>query len=153
MAGESKRVFKNITRVIDKRKRIDGFYVRIRWKGESYSKLFSLADYHDSEDRALEQAVRWRNHKELEIGKPRTERLIIGSSKPSNTGEKGISLARVRHRKNGKLGKVAHPTYVVTTFDKDGRKHRSTISIDKHGREKALRIARKLYKERSYLSL
>ena len=149
MAGESKRVLKNITRVIDKRKRVDGYYVRIQWKGEQYSKLFSISE-HTSEEAALAHAVAWRNHKESEIGKPRTERLVMGCSRPTNTGEKGIALVMIRHRKNGKPGKVAHPTYIVTTVDEEGRQRRTGVSIEKHGQEKALRMAKKLYKERNY---
>jgi len=149
MAGESKRVLKNITRVIDKRKHVDGYYVRIQWKGEKYSKLFSITEY-DSEDMALAHAKAWRNRKEQEIDKPRTERLVMGTARPTNTGEKGIALMMVRHRKDGKPGKVAHPFYIVTTVDENGRQRRTGVSIEKHGKEKALKMAKKLYKERNY---
>jgi hypothetical protein len=45
MAGERQQVMKNMTRVIDPKKRVDGYYVRIQWKKQSYSKFFSLNEY------------------------------------------------------------------------------------------------------------
>ncbi len=50
MAGESQQVMKNITRVNDPKKRVDGYYVRIQWKKQSYSKFFSLNEYHTEEN-------------------------------------------------------------------------------------------------------
>lgn len=149
MAGESKRVMKNITRVKDYKKRVDGYYVRIGWKGKNYSKLFPIKRW-GSEEIALHHAVEWRDRKEAEIGKPRTDRFVMGITRPTNTGVKGITRMKIRHWKNGKkVGKI-HDWLVVTTFDEAGNLNRTGFSIDKHGEEKAMLMAKKAYEERSF---
>jgi hypothetical protein len=149
MAGESKKVLKNITRVRDSKKRVNGYYVRIQWKGEKYSKLFSINEY-ESEAAALERAVEWRNDIETQIGKPRTERLVMGITRPTNTGEKGIRYEVLRHFKRGKRVGKEHAWYIVTTVDETGKQRRTGVSIDKHGKEKAMQLARQMYQERNY---
>ncbi len=149
MAGESQQVLKNITRVQDIRKRIDGYYVRLQWKGRSYSKLFSLKNYH-TEENALHRAVEWRNDKEVEIGKPRTEDFVCGIRPPirrTNTGEKGIRRTMKQQHKNGKPVGRPHLYYIVTAFDHNGKLRRTGVSIEKHGEENALKLARQRYHE------
>ena len=149
MAGESEQVMKNITRVKDLRKRVDGYYVRLQWKKQSYSKLFSLNEYH-TEENALHRAIEWRNGKEDEIGKPRTERVICGIRPPTrrtNTGEKGIQRVMKQHHKGGRPVGKPHPYYIVTAFDRNGKMRRTGISIEKHGEENALKLARQRYHE------
>ncbi len=148
MAGESVKVMKNITRVKDAKKRVDGFYVRIQWKKEQYSKLFSVAEY-GGEEAALSRAEEWRNDIEESIGKPRTERQVLGVTHPTNTGFKGIRRTMVRHYKRGKRVGKYHAWLIITTLDKDHHQRRTGVSIDKHGEEKALEIARKLYQQRN----
>ena len=149
MAGESQQVMKNISRLKNPKKRIDGYYVRIQWNKKSYSKLFQLTEY-DSTAHALQHAVAWRDMKEADIGKPRTERVICGIrpyTRCTNTGEKGIQRMMKQHHKGGKpVGKV-HPYYIVTAFDRNGRMRRTGFSIEKHGEEKALQLARQRYQE------
>ena len=149
MAGERHQVIKNMTRVSDPKKRIDGYYVRIQWKKQSYSKFFSLSEY-ETDANAFHRAVEWRNTKEVEIGKPRTERVISGirpSTRRTNTGEKGIQRLMVHHDKGGKPVGKPHPYYVVTAFDRTGKMRRTGISIEKHGEENALKLARQRYQE------
>ncbi len=149
MAGESQQVMKNITRVRDPKKRIDGYYVRIQWKKQSYSKFFSLNEY-ETDANALHRAIEWRNTKEDEIGKPRTERVICGirpSTRRTNTGEKGIQRVMKQHHKHGKPVGKPHPYYIITAFDRTGKMRRTGISIEKHGEEHALKLARQRYQE------
>ncbi len=149
MAGESQQVMKNITRVRDPKKRIDGYYVRIQWKKQSYSTFFSLNEY-DTEANALHRAIEWRNDTEDEIGKPRTERVICGIRPPTrctNIGEKGIQRVMKQHHKGGKRVGKPHPYYIVTAFDRTGTMRRTGISIEKHGEENALKLARQRYQE------
>lgn len=149
MAGESVKVMKNITRVKDRKKRVDGFYVRIQWKKEQYSKLFSIAEYGD-EETALSRAREWRDDIEESIGKPRTERQVLGITPPTNTGLKGIRRTKVRHYKNGKQVGKFHDWLIITMLDKNGHQRRTGVSIDKHGEEKALEIARRIYQQRNF---
>ena len=147
MAGESQQVMKNITRVKDPKKRIDGYYVRIQWKKQSYSKFFSVNEY-ETEHNAFHRAIAWRNEKEDEIGKPRTERIICGLhpyTRRTNTGEKGIQRRLIHHYTNGKPVGKPHWYYIVTAIDRTGKMRRTGISIDKHGDEKALKLARQRY--------
>ena len=148
MAGESHQVMKNITRVIDVKKRVDGYYVRIQWKGKNYSKLFSIKEYGD-EPTALDRAVEWRNDTEAQIGKPRSERLVMGTTRKTNTGEKGIRRQMVQYWKRGKAVGKPKDCYIITTFDEVGKLHRTSVSIEKHGEKKALERARQIYRERS----
>ena len=149
MAGESQQVMKNITRVNDPKKRVDGYYVRLQWKKQSYSKFFSLNEY-KTEEHALHRAIEWRNDKEDEIGKPRTEQVICGIrpyTRRTNTGEKGIQRLMKQHHKHGKPVGKRHPYYIVTAFDRTGKMRRTGISIEKHGGENALKLARQRYQE------
>jgi len=149
MAGESVKIMKNITRVKDAKKRVDGFYVRIQWKKEQYSKLFSIAEYGD-EEAALTRAQEWRNDIEESIGKPRTERQVLGMTRQTNTGLKGIRRVMVRNYKNGKRIGKPHPWFIVTTLDKNGNQRRTGASIEKHGEEKALEMAQRIYQQRNF---
>ncbi len=148
MAGESQQVMKNITRVIDRKKRINGYYVRLQWKGQSYAKLFSCKD-DDLEIQTLHRAITWRDRTEMLIGKPRTERLIIGNTRTTNTGEKGIRQVEVQHHKHGTPVGRTKPWYIVTAFDHEGKRHRTGISIEKHGAQQAFAFACQRYQERS----
>jgi hypothetical protein len=149
MAGESKQVMKNITRVKDPKKRVNGYYVRICWKGQKCSKLFSLKQY-DTEEEALQEAIAWRNETELAIGKPRTERNVMGITRPTNTGVKGIRKVMVQDRKRGKpVGRIK-PKLIITTLDDKGKQCRTSVSIERHGKDKALELARQIHKIRNY---
>lgn len=147
MAGESHQVMKNITRVQDYKKRLDGYYVRIRWNKQDYSKFFSVKQC--SEEAALRDAIEWRNMTEAQIGKPRTERQVLGATKPTNTGIKGVTRMVKYHYKKGKKVGKPHTWLIVTALDQHGKMLRTGISVDKHGEQKALEIARRLYQERN----
>ncbi len=147
MAGDSEQVMKNMTRVKDLRKRVDGYYVRLQWKKQSYSSLFSLNEY-DTEENALHRAIEWRNDKGAEIGTPRTERVICGIRPPTrrtNTGEKGIQRVMKQHHTHGKPVGKPHPYSIVTACARNGNMRRTGISIEKHGEEHALKLARQRY--------
>lgn len=86
--------YKNISRVdrTDKRGReTHGWLVRIGWMGVMYRKFFSDANFDDP----LEEAIKWRDEKEREIGKPRTESWIRG-------------FGRLKHQPSGKLIRWQH---------------------------------------------
>jgi hypothetical protein len=66
-----------------------GYMVRVFWRKERHQAFFSDLKYGDRLA-ALDAAVAWRDHTEARIGKPRTDRTVIGYAN-SNTGELGIS--------------------------------------------------------------
>ena len=52
-----------------------GWYVRVHFKGKTHGKLFSDGVY-GGRGIALAAAIGWRNGKEIELGKNRTDRTI-----------------------------------------------------------------------------
>jgi hypothetical protein len=53
----------------------------------------------------------------------------------------------IHHYKGGKPVSKLHPYYIVTTFDRTGKMRRTGISIEKHGEENALKLARQRYQD------
>ncbi|MCP4396769.1 MAG: hypothetical protein GY801_05650 [bacterium] len=49
------------------------------------------------------------------------------------------------HHKRGKPVGKPHPYYIVTAFDRTGKMRRTGISIEKHGEEHVLKLARQRY--------
>lgn len=122
---------KNITRIDHPTKRTHGYFVRIQWKGERRMKFFSDGVYGDRLS-ALDAALAWRNATESELGKPRTDRVVVGTVR-SSTGVPGVRL-----RKEGNTS-YYEATWVTTV----GKQGRTRYSIEKHGAKKALQLARK----------
>lgn len=122
---------KNITRIDHPAKRTFGYFVRVQWKGERRVKFFSDGVYGDRLA-ALDEALAWRNAMEAELGKPRTDRVVVGSVR-TQTGVVGVRL-----RKDGNTS-YYEATWVTTV----GKQGRTRYSIEKHGARKALQLARK----------
>lgn len=123
---------KNITRIDHPPKRTHGFFVRVRWKGQNRSRFFSDKKHGDRLS-ALGAAIEWRDTTERELGKPRTERLVIGQPRSSNTGVVGV-----RRRKEG------HTEYMEATWvNEQGTLSRTRFSIARYGVKGALRRAQK----------
>lgn len=119
---------KNITRVDYPPKSTYGYMVRVRWKGVHHQRFFSDR-VHGGRIHALEAAIAWRNAKEHEIGKPRSEALVIGKGK-SNTGILGVTRTTAG----------GNPVFQVTWYE-DGRQRRKKFNIRRLGEELALRQA------------
>jgi hypothetical protein len=100
-----------------------GYFVRVRWKGEARSKLFSDGVYGDRLS-ALAAAIEWRDQVSKELGKPRP-----GAPPPASTGI---------HRRVRDGREVYEATWSV-----NGKRGRTTYSIEKHGagRARALAVA------------
>jgi hypothetical protein len=121
---------KNISRLDYEPKRMHGYWVRIQWQGEKHAKFFSDHFYGDALA-ALDAAIEWRNKTEKAIGKPRTERLVIGAARTSNTGVVGVRRLRENHTEY----------FEATWVAESGKMGRTRFSIAKHGEKKALRQA------------
>lgn len=122
---------KNITRVDHPASRTFGYNVRIMWKGERRSKFFSDNVYGDRLA-ALFAALEWRDATEKELGKPRTERLVLGLPRSESPI---VGVRRVRE------GQTDYYEATWGTFA--GKQGRTRFSIAKHGEKQALRLARK----------
>lgn len=120
---------KGITRVDYPPKKTYGYMVRVAWKGEIHQKFFSDKRCGDRLA-ALGAAIEWRNQKEIEIGKPRTERMVFGKPAGDNPA---VGVARRRENTTD--------YYEATWLSPEGRVQRTRFSIGKHGERKALRLA------------
>lgn len=115
----------HITRVDAPKKQTHGYLVRICWKRKRYSKWVSDAQ-HDGPTGALMEAFVWRNRKWDDIGRPRTNRRVVGPTR------------RVGVRRTTKNGS---PVFSVSWSPEPGKVGRTTVSIAKHGEETARRLA------------
>lgn len=118
---------KDIARVDQASKRTYGWYVRVRFNGKIHAKLFSDLK-HGDRAASLLAAIAWRDNTEKAIGKPRTDRNIVTTSNTS-TGVVGVRL-------NEKTNK-----YEVSWVTFQGKQGKTSVSILKHGKEKAFKIA------------
>lgn len=122
---------KNITRVDHPKSRTFGYSVRIMWKGERRAKFFSDGAYGDRMG-AFFAAKEWRDRTEKELGKPRTERQVLGMTN-SPSGMTGIRKVR-----------DGYTDYWEATWGTTaGKQRRTRYSIAKHGEKRALRLALK----------
>lgn len=120
---------KNITRIDHPKRNTYGYFVRIRWKNERRSKFFS-DNVHGDRLGALFAAIEWRDQTEKELGKPRTERLVIGTP---HTTSGIVGVRQVRENQTD--------YYEATWTTHVGKLNRTKYSINKHGPKKALRLA------------
>lgn len=98
-----------------------GYFVRVRWKGEARSKLFSDNVYGDRLS-ALAAAIEWRDQMTKELGKPRP-----GGPPSTSVG--------VHKRVRG--GRAVYEA----TWSVNGKRGRTTYSIEKHGAKQARALA------------
>lgn len=129
--GSKTTKYKNITRMDYARNR--AYWVRIRWKGKRYSRMFSDSKYHGRLG-ALCAALAWRDQIRTELGIPKTERFVIGAMRPSNTGIRGV---RKRLDSDGYV--VYEATWMTTT----GKMQRRRFSVNKYGEQGARDLAKK----------
>jgi len=125
---------KDIARIDQASKQTYGWYVRVRFNGKTHSKLFSDLK-HGGRAASLLAAIAWRDSTEKEIGKPRTDRNIVTISK-TNEGVVGVRL-------NEKLNR-----YEVSWVTLQGKQGKTTVSILRHGKEKAFELACEIREQR-----
>lgn len=125
---------KDIARIDQASKNTHGWYVRVRFNRKIHSKLFSDLK-HGGRAASLLAAIAWRDSKEKELGKPRTDRHIVTVSNTS-TGVVGVRL-------NEKLNR-----YEVSWVTLPGKQRKASISILRYGKEKAFQIACEKRKEK-----
>jgi hypothetical protein len=111
-----------------------GYNARVYLKGKMYSKLFSDAKW-DGPDKAKGEAIFWRDNKEKELGKPRTNRNVKGL-RPTNTGVYGIK--EVTKKYTDKQGKLREEHVLQISI----KNIKTTVSIRRYGFEKAMEIAK-----------
>jgi hypothetical protein len=132
MARVKASSIKSVSRIDQPHKKHHGYYVRVCFKGEKHSKFFSDKK-HNGGDEALHAAVQWRNQKEKEIGKPRTDRMVIAAPDDRRLGVRRIVETTRRGEKVYEYsayevtwcpepGKVKRKRFFVNTYGEDGAK-------------------------------
>lgn len=140
----AKSGFKSISRIDQKHKNHHGWYVRVTWNKETDSKFFSDKQY-DGKAKALKAAVKYRNEVEAQLGKPRSEGLVLGKVRRSNTGVRGVRRLTSKQTKNGK--EYEWDVYQVTYHPAPSVTKRTSVSIQRYGEQEAFERACAIRKE------
>lgn len=122
---------KSIYRVDQDAKNSHGWNVIIVWKKKPYPKWFSDAKYGDDPVKAKRAARRHRNELEKQLGKPRTDRIVVGDAK------------HIRRRL-----KAGVPVFEVSYAPEIGKVARTSVSIKKYGKQGAFAKAVEKAKEK-----
>ncbi len=123
----SQKKHKDISRIDQESKHTHGWYVRVRHNQKTTSKFFSDRK-NGGQKSALRAAIAWRNATEKKLGKVRTDKKIRTVSN-TNTGVVGVRLNEKYNR------------YEVSYVNPTGKPNRTSVSIRKHGKGKAFKIA------------
>lgn len=136
---QAPRKHKSISRVDHEGKRMRGWLVRVVFRGERRSKFFG-DKAHGGKDAALDAAIAFRDAAEQQLGKPRTDRVVVGLSPRSTTGVQGVHRITKTQQTSGG-GISFQPVYEVTWSPAPGVIKRTSVAITKHGEAEALRRA------------
>lgn len=137
---------KNISRIDQPLRNTHGWYVRVSFNGARRVKFFSDAS-HGGREEALKQAVVFRNDSEKELGKPRTDRLVIARNPRNRSGITGVQR-KTKVVKTEKGERLTRNVYEVTWNPEPGRLARTWVSIDEYGEEAAFRRACAIRREK-----
>lgn len=130
---------KGISRIDCPEKKTVGWYVRVRLKKVTKSKFIS-DKAHGGKEAALLTAVECRNQLEKELGKPRTDWVVVGENPRNNSGVVGVRRAVKKY--TGKDGKVyLNEVYQVSWHAGREKKGQTSVSIRKYGEMGAFRRA------------
>lgn len=119
---------KDIARIDQESKRSHGWYVRVRFQGKIHSKFFSDKK-NGGKESALLGAIAWRDQTRTRIGKPQTDRHVVTKSS-TGTGVVGVRLDEKRGN-----------CYFVSWVTVDGKAGKTSVSIRKHGKAAAFKLA------------
>ncbi|MEN8188306.1 MAG: AP2 domain-containing protein [Thermodesulfobacteriota bacterium] len=125
---------KDIARIDQESKRTHGWYVRVRFEGKTHSKFFSDKKC-GGRYSSLLSAISWRDQKELKLGKLRTNKHMVTVS------NSGTGVVGVRHNK--KMNR-----YEVSWVTAQGKQGKTSVSINKHGKESAFLRACRIRNEK-----
>jgi hypothetical protein len=142
----AKSGYKGISRIDQPKRKTYGWYVRVRFNGVQRSKFFS-DESNGGREQALERAVEYRNRTEQELGKPRTDRLVIARNPRNSSGFTGIQR-KTKVVKSEAGERLVRNVYEVTWNPEPGRLCRTWVSIDEYGEEAALRKACAIRREK-----
>jgi hypothetical protein len=141
--------FKGISRIDCPENKTVGWYVRVRLGNVTKSKFVS--DHKNGgKEEALKLAVEFRNQLEQELGKPRTDWVIVGNNPRNRTGVVGVRRTTKKYK--GKDGKVyLNEVYEVTWNAGREKRGRTSVSIAKYGERSAFRRACAIRRQKEQL--
>ena len=135
----AKSGFKGISRIDCPENKTVGWYVRVRLGNVTKSKFVS-DQKHGGKEEALKTAVEVRNRLEQELGKPRTDWVIVGKNPRNRTGVVGVRRTFKKYK--GKDGRVyLNDVFEVTWNAGREKRGRTSVSINKYGEARAFRRA------------
>jgi len=140
----AKSGYKSISRIDQKHKKHHGWYVRVTWNKATDSKFFS-DKLHDGKVKALKAAVKYRDEVEAKLGKPRSEGLVLGNVRRSNTGVRGVRRLTSKQTKDGTT--YEWDVYQVTYHPAPGVTRRTSVSVQRYGEEEAFERAKAIRKK------
>jgi hypothetical protein len=117
---------KGVTRIDEPGGHGVGWYARVTYRGKTWSKYFADGA-HKGTLAAFKKALAWRNDKEKELGKPRTDRIFSANKPRSSTKVPGVYQSK--------------QSFVVAWSPHPGLLRREFVSITRYGREEAFRRA------------
>lgn len=137
---------KGISRIDQPSKRTHGWYVRVIYNGLYYSKFFSDSKYGGAE-KSLKEAIKFRNIAEKNLGKPRTDRVVVTANSKNRTGVVGVRrIVDISRRKSGEERR--YESYEASWTVKPGIVEKRKFSIEKHGEQKAFELACRLRRKK-----
>lgn len=137
---------KDVSRIDSPAKKMHGWYVRVRFDKQTRAK-FVPDRLHGGKEAALARAVEQRDEFERELGKPRTDWVIVGSNPRNRHGVAGVRRAVKKYK--GKDGTVYNnEVYEVTWNAGREKKGKTSVSIRKHGELRAFRMACAIRREK-----
>jgi hypothetical protein len=130
---------KGISRIDCPERKTVGWYVRVRLKKVTKSKFISDS-IHGGKEAALKTAIECRNQLEQELGKPRTDWVVVGNNPRNKSGVVGVRRAVKKYK--GKDGTVyLNEVYQVSWHAGREKKGQTCVSIRKYGELGAFRRA------------
>lgn len=127
--------YKGISRIDHDGKHTHGWYVRVCYDRKMYAKFFSDAS-NGGKEKALKKAVKHRNDLEKQLGKPRTDRIIVVSNNRNTTGVLGVQRT-LKRPLTGKGDNLSGAVFEVTWSPESNQLRKTSFSIDKFGEEGA----------------
>lgn len=142
--------YKSVSRIDQPEKHTHGWYVRVRFNGNEVSKFFPDKQF-GGKTKSLQSAIDFRDDTERKLGKPRTDRFVVGHNARGRKEMTGVRLV-VKKTRNASGELRESPVYEVTWSPEPNVLRRTSVSIRKYGKREALRLAREIReeKERSY---
>ena len=145
----AKSGYKGISRIDSVQKKMHGWYVRVRYNKQTRSK-FVTDRQHGGREGALAAAVTCRDEMERELGKPRTDWVIVGHNPRNPLGVAGVRRAVKKYK--GKDGRIyLNEVYEVSWNAGREKRGRTSVSITKHGEAGAFRRACAIRRQKEQL--